>query len=387
MLPRRSITRDRPASLQLVHRVAPALLIAALGLTATFVAGRTVREMERRELEMEFSSLANERCTWVRKAMADHLNDLTSVRGFLDASAHVEAEPFETFVLTILRRQPAIQAIEWVPRVDAEHRASWEEALRAEADAGFSITELAPDGRLIPATADRETYFPVQYVMPRESNQRALGFDLYSTPIRRDALERARDTGLPTATERVTLIQENERQHSFLIFLPKYAPNTAIETRAQRRAALEGFVLGVFRAHDTIEAMLGLFRPVGVQLDLHQVNRGGVDHMATYRPPGPQTTARDDLPDPVDVPFSFAGRDWLITASATPALADGRRSAFPWITAGSLLLTTLMTCYFVMLAGRAAAVQRLVVQRTTELAGRDADLGPKQAYPQAVARA
>ena len=52
---------SRPGPARWLQRVAPVVLVAGLGLAATIVAGRTVRDIERRELESEFASVANER--------------------------------------------------------------------------------------------------------------------------------------------------------------------------------------------------------------------------------------------------------------------------------------------------------------------------------------
>ena len=47
---------------------------------------------------------------------------------------------------------------------------------------------------------ERPEYFPVFYVEPYKKNATALGFDLASNPVRRQALEFSRDSGEPVAT-------------------------------------------------------------------------------------------------------------------------------------------------------------------------------------------
>ncbi len=61
---------------------------------------------------------------------------------------------------------------------------------------------------------------------------------------RREAMERARDTGMPALSGKVTLVQEfgSEVQAGFLIYLPIYAAGTTPDTVDARRAALLGFV-------------------------------------------------------------------------------------------------------------------------------------------------
>ena len=55
----------------------------------------------------------------------------------------------------------------------------------------------------------REQYFPILYFEPDDRRSlSAMGFDLFSDPGRREAMERARDTGAPAATGRVALIHD-----------------------------------------------------------------------------------------------------------------------------------------------------------------------------------
>ena len=51
----------------------------------------------------------------------------------------------------------------------------------------------------------RDTYFPVYYVAPQAGNEKALGFDLGSNPIRLSALNKARNTGQIAVSGRIKL--------------------------------------------------------------------------------------------------------------------------------------------------------------------------------------
>src|SRR5687767_1368397 len=65
----------------------------------------------------------------------------------------------------------------------------------------------------------------------------------------RTAMERARDTAEAAATRETTLQQPGDQGHvGFAVFLPAYRRNAPIETIAQRRQALVGYVYGPFKA-------------------------------------------------------------------------------------------------------------------------------------------
>ena len=62
---------------------------------------------------------------------------------FYSASGAVGAEEFTLFARPFLERDPAIQSLEWVPRVRATERAAFEAQVRAQGPADFAIRELA----------------------------------------------------------------------------------------------------------------------------------------------------------------------------------------------------------------------------------------------------
>src|SRR5260370_41051291 len=92
---------------------------------------------------------------------------------------------------------------------------------------------------------NRAEYHSIIYLEPVDRrNQVAIGYDMFTDRTRRAAMEQARDTGLPTASGRVTLVQEidAEKQAGFLIYAPVYRNGALTNTLEQRRAALFGFV-------------------------------------------------------------------------------------------------------------------------------------------------
>ncbi|HWS56834.1 MAG TPA: CHASE domain-containing protein, partial [Pyrinomonadaceae bacterium] len=121
-------------------------------------------------------------------------------------------------------------------------------------EAGLADYAVRPAGA-------REEYFPIVYLEPLDGRNRgALGFDMFSEPVRRAAMERARDTGAPAASGRVTLVQEEterEKQSGFLIYVPVYRGGAVPPTVEERRAALVGFVYSPFRAGDLLRGIFG----------------------------------------------------------------------------------------------------------------------------------
>jgi len=83
---------------------------------------------------------------------------------------------------------------------------------------------------------------------------------MYTDPIRRDAMERARDEGSAAISGRVTLVQEIDprRQPGFLMYVPVYRGSEVPQTLEARRSSLIGWTYGPFRADDLFVAIFGM---------------------------------------------------------------------------------------------------------------------------------
>ena len=117
--------------------------------------------------------------------------------------------------------------------------------------------------------------FPIVLVEPYTPRRdQALGYDMYSERIRREAMRRAWQTGQPAASGIVQLVQEKgvaRRQAGFLIYVPIYAgrdapapadaagdaPPPAAFATAPGARPIEAFVYAPFRIGDLMTAVLG----------------------------------------------------------------------------------------------------------------------------------
>lgn len=103
----------------------------------------------------------------------------------------------------LARTYPGILAVGYVAVVPAAKLAAHEAAVRRE---GFASYRVHPD-------SPRDVYLPIHYVDPFEGrNLRAFGYDMTTEPVRREAIERARDSGAATLSGRVVLLQDDSER-------------------------------------------------------------------------------------------------------------------------------------------------------------------------------
>ncbi len=145
-------------------------------------------------------------------------------------------------------------------RLDSEYRGSegigWAEAITPEEIGAYEQrirAELPGFDDVHPRPGPRGQLTPVTYLLPdTERNRRALGFDMYSEPVRRQAMDEAERSMRPTASGRVVLIQEGkEASAGFLIYM-------AVFDQVSEAQRLKGFIYSPFNARDFLASALRL---------------------------------------------------------------------------------------------------------------------------------
>jgi signal transduction histidine kinase len=316
-------------------RTAVAYVVLGAALVLTGLAFLYVRHnVEEREHErFEEITLSTERA--VDRRMQTYIDAMLDGRGLFAASESVTREEWEDYVAgsDLERRYPGIQAIAYAERVPLEDREAHERRIRAQ---GFPSYALRPAG-------ERYEYFPLVYVAPSKPDNRSLfGYDFYSGRVNRDAMEQARDTGLPRASGKVEL--EGTGMTGFLVYTPIYREGAPQATTDERREALQGFIVSVFRTDDLLEGIFGAPK-ADTQVDLEvfdgaEFTRDGLlhDDDGVLHAADPSYSAHFSEIDTIEV----AGRIWSLYFSTLPSFEPGWRSNLPLFVLLSGLAISLM---------------------------------------------
>ncbi len=362
----------------------PLAVTVVIGLIVTGGAWRSANLLHAREIESAFARQAGQPLHAVRRTLREHLDVLESLSALFDATDSFSGAEFSTFSHHLLVNHDSIQALEWIPRVTASQREDFEATIHAGGQFEFQINDLDREGGYVRAAA-RQEYFPVTFIEPMNGNEAALGLNLGSHPARRDALEKARQAGVMTATSRIRLVQETSDQSGFLVFLPKYRPGAIVETPQQRREHLTGFVLGVFRVGDVVRAAFADASPVDMDLFVEDRTDQRIQTLAVYHAGhsvadhGSETVAADDGREPnpfrQTLRFEMAGRQWAIVANPAPSFFQQQTNSVSLaVVVGGGLGTVLLTGCVGLRVGRTEKVRRLVKQRTAQLTRKTTDL-------------
>jgi PAS domain S-box-containing protein len=212
-------------------------LAASVGLTLTLFVTWMVGERETRDRREAFVQLAASRTETIAEALSElRTAGIEGLARYCESSPTVTPEEFRQFT-AYLTNDPAVQAWEWIPAVPAAEQARFEAEARAAGMTGFRIWQKDAQGQQTPATG-RAVYYPVLHVAPLADNERAPGYDLGSERLRSAALAEAARTGLTTATDPITLVQETGAQKGMLIYRPVFGGGPSKRLRGFALAAL-----------------------------------------------------------------------------------------------------------------------------------------------------
>ena len=304
------------------HRPTAAALI--LGLLVSIGAWWLVRGWETRQQAAQVSEQVAVSAQALTEMLGNLVGDVQALAQFYAAADAVSADAFSRFTQPILARHPGLLALEWVPRVPARDRTTFESQAQAEGLAGFRILERV-GGEPRPAGA-RAELFPVLRVEPLAGNAAALGLDQGADPLRRPALEQARDTGQPAASAPLIPARETAGQYRLIVYAPVGPAGVPGETAQARRDRVRGFAVGVLRLGDLMGRVIAHLPPNTVDLVLLDPLTPGAAgvldrHPARARLAGaPALDPAAVIQDPLgqEVPISVAGRTLVLRGAPAP---------------------------------------------------------------------
>jgi len=202
----------------------------------------------------------------------------------------------------------------------------------------------APNFQITPA-GTRDVYLPVVYLEPlTEANSRAIGYDIYSEPVRREAIDRALESNRAEMTGKIVLVQDSEgptptSQSAVLLIHPLHGGYRAKTGQKISDYAEGAFVVAAFRMGDlmaSVSARQSKDVAGGLSIRLYDAAAPSEDALlyASF--------------DEVSAPYKYSktfplyGRTWTLQTTAPQFFSAATATPSPLIVAISGLLLSLM---------------------------------------------
>jgi len=205
---------------------------------------------ERRAQE-QFDAECEDIARRIARRMALYESGLRGAQALFKAQQEPSREQWRDFTegMDLVKNVPGVMGLGYAAYVPAAERAQVTARIRAQGHPDFHIwttgAALGPGMSTV-----------VMYLEPFAGrNLRAFGYDMMSEPIRRKALLQAAQSGAPSLTDKVVLVQDARHgdQPGFLMYFPVYRKDAKLAPTAtpeQRMTALQGFAYSPIRTDE-----------------------------------------------------------------------------------------------------------------------------------------
>ncbi|MCX7156606.1 MAG: bacteriohemerythrin [Rhodocyclales bacterium] len=283
-------------------RLWPAWIALTCSLILTIVPWhknqKDLEHYQRLRFDFEVSQIRGD----LNRSIAGYTLAMRAAAAFFSSSEKVTREEWRSYLskLNLEKDYPAAQAVAFARSVTAAELPALISEVRRD---GISDFAVRPPGH-------RERYVVNVFAEPGSGlNLKALGYDMWQDADRRDAMQRARDSGEPATTARLTLkIDEQDKPRTaFIMYL-------AVKRKSDD--GIYGYVLSPFRMPTLIENVLRQ-RLRAVSLNVYDGSEPNPDKLFF--------SSNDQSPAPA---AKFAhretlvvgGRPWTLTYASLPQL-------------------------------------------------------------------
>lgn len=313
-------------------RLAPALVFA-LTSAVTLAGVGAIEQSARHERRLALERDASDVSAALQRRAVESTATLSAAAALFSMRQIVSRPVFASFVDAVADNRGGIGALGmgWAPAVPAAQVGAFEAAMRRMTG--------RPDFAVFPRPRGLQQVVPVTYLDPESGKNRlAIGYDMFSDAVRREAMNRAVQGGRPAASGKLHLVQDSADRASagFIIYMPVFDGGAG-------RRSLKGFVYLPFQADDFVKPAFRLADARSLSIELFDRTVDDVHRLA-----GPAADLDDA--DQVSRRINIAGRDWVLR------LGDPRAERLS-------TLAVLVLGFGLVLAVLLALIAQLIVRR------------------------
>jgi PAS domain S-box-containing protein len=227
-----------------------AILVLLVSLGLVFSTWRDARERELKLAEAQFHNAVGNLASLVKLRLTGFDIPLRGGASLFAALKWPSPEHWRNYTdgLALQARFPSLTGLGFAAYADPERLARLQLLVRDSGNGRFSVY---PHGR-------RPQYGAIVYLEPRTpENLLAVGFDIYSEPVRQAAMRAAMDSGQSRLSGKVHLVQDSGKPvPGLLLYSPVYDTAMPPADLAERRQTLKGWVYAPFRVETMLQSAI-----------------------------------------------------------------------------------------------------------------------------------
>ena len=181
----------------------PAWLVLVLSLAGTAIFWQLARSVEWSAREMRLQTMAADVSAEINQRLTAYRQMLRAGAGVFATRLEVTRDDWRNFVsqLNLPEFYPGTLGLGYAAMITPEALAEHERTFRSVHGEAYQVRPAGP----------RDAYSAIVFLEPDNwRNQKAFGYDMFSEPRRRSAMERAVATGRVALSGKVKLVQETE---------------------------------------------------------------------------------------------------------------------------------------------------------------------------------
>jgi len=314
-------------SSRLSYQSVLAFFLMFLALLLLVLLGRQLELRNQRFLQTRFEFETQRMTSAITTHVSNYTQLLRGAAGFFAGSNAVDRHEWHDYVdkLELDQNYKGMQGLGFALLIQPNQLTAHIKTIRATGLADYVVKPAGP----------RDIYTSIILLEPFSGrNLRAFGFDMFSEPNRRAAMQQARDSGATTLSAKVKLLQETDVdvQAGILAYHPVYVNGALLQTVEQRRAALRGWVYCPFRMNDLMEAVV-LNDMVNIRLEIFDDN--SLDPVNLLFDSGakldPKSEQSIQYLKPIITQVAMDGRSWTLRYTPLPGFIAYGKSGSDWI--------------------------------------------------------
>jgi PAS domain S-box-containing protein len=292
------------------HPLAWACLVLGAGVCFTWLVVGLVRNAEWQSHQERFFGMAGRIGLEFKRRTDLVVHGVKGLQGAFQAGMHKTHDSVQQYVAScdLAREYPAMVGMGDIRRIAPDQVDAFVRSIQETEAPDFTIRTKPHPGDLL----------VIQHIFPLPRNAALLGLDVASEEHCRVAAQRSIDTGEPSLTSRIQLVQEESSRPEFLYFVPLYERDLPISTADERRAALQGLVYAVLSADDMFSGVLDSFNGM-ISIRVYEGEQPGAQSLIFSADRGSEHATNDSAIFSEDLACEIGGQVWTIRIESTPA--------------------------------------------------------------------
>lgn len=320
-------------------RLTIAFSLLVIGVAESLLSGWQMKRKIEDEAAARFEGVCDEAATKIRERLTAYAVMMQGAQALFSASENVTRQEWHEYIRTLNAWEtvPGFLGIGFVLPIKPADLDAHVRQIRSE---GFADYSVRPPGL-------RDLYTAIVYIEPFSGrNLRAFGYDMFSEPVRRKAMENSRDTGKAALSGKVTLVQEDgtDTQAGSLMYAPVYRKGAPIGTPEEKRKALIGWVYSAYRMRDLLTRIIPDSSVLGraiFQLRVYDGSNPSAGRLLFEDVPASRSRDPESMLSSRRI-IDFNGHQWLLDFGGTWAAGEIRYGPAWFAAIGGMLITGLL---------------------------------------------